>query len=97
MPTSTARSLTFTIESHRYQLLDGTTDSFAEYVNWYNVRRCGPLAEEAVEIGLDLREMLYRRHRFVYRILYTIEGDIVRIHRIHSASQDRLSSDDTKP
>jgi plasmid stabilization system protein ParE len=56
-----------------------------------------PLAEEAVEIGLDLREMLYRRHRFVYRILYTIEGDIVRIHRIHSASQDRLSSDDMKP
>lgn len=54
-----------------------------------------PLADEAEEVGLPLREMLYRRHRFVYRILYTIEeGDVVYIHRIRSAAQDRLRPDD---
>ena len=53
-----------------------------------------PLADEASEVGFELRELLYRRYRYVYRILYRIDGDIVRIHRIRSAAQDRLTADD---
>lgn len=53
-----------------------------------------PIAEEAAELGVALHEILYRHHRYVYRILYTIEGDTVHIRRIRSASQDRLTPDD---
>jgi plasmid stabilization system protein ParE len=53
-----------------------------------------PLAYEAVDLGIELREMLYGRHRHVYRILFTIDGQTVNIHRIRHAAQDRLSSDD---
>jgi hypothetical protein len=34
------------------------------------------------------------RHRHVYRILFTIEDDVVYVHRIRHAAQDRLSPDD---
>ena len=53
-----------------------------------------PIADEAAEVGLELREVLYRRYRYVYRILYRIDGNVVRIHRIRSAAQDRLTPDD---
>ena len=55
--------------------------------------RC-PLADEAGDFGLDLRELLYGRRRGVYRILFTIDGQTVTIHRIRHAAQDRLSPDD---
>src|SRR6266542_1065121 len=52
--------------------------------------RC-PLADEASYLGLDLRELLYGRQRNVHRILFTIEGQTVIIHRVRHAAQDRLS------
>jgi plasmid stabilization system protein ParE len=53
-----------------------------------------PAAAEAVDLGLDLREMLFGRGRQVHRVLFTIEGQMVNIHRIRHAAQDRLTSKD---
>jgi len=54
-----------------------------------NPDRC-PLADEAADLGVDLRELPYGRRRDVYRILFTIDGQTVTIHRIRHAAQDRL-------
>ena len=53
-----------------------------------------PEADEAADLGFDLREMLHRKRPHVYRILFTIEGDIVEIVRILHAARDRLTVDD---
>jgi plasmid stabilization system protein ParE len=49
-----------------------------------------PQADEAADLGIDLRELLYGRRRGVYRILFTIDGPVVHVHRIRHAAQDRL-------
>lgn len=56
-----------------------------------NPKRC-PLADEAADLGLELRQLLFGRHRGVYRVLFTIDGETVTIHRVRHAAQDRLSS-----
>jgi hypothetical protein len=38
--------------------------------------------------------LLYGRRRNIYRILYTIDGQNVTIHRVRHAAQDRLASGD---
>lgn len=53
-----------------------------------------PVAEESSDAGFELRKIPYRRHRYVYRLLYRIEGNVIRILRIRNAAQDRLSSDE---
>lgn len=53
-----------------------------------------PEAEEAADLGINLRERLHGRRPHVYRILYTIDGDAVHIHRVRHAAQDRLGSDE---
>ena len=35
-----------------------------------------PAADEAADLGMDLRELLYGRRRGVYRILFTIDGSV---------------------
>lgn len=55
--------------------------------------RC-PLADEADDLGLELRELLYGRRRSIHRILFTIEGESVIIHRVRHAAQNRLTNDD---
>ncbi len=55
--------------------------------------RC-PLADEAADLGLDLRELLYGRRRNVYRVLFTIDGETVNILRVRHGAQDRLAPDD---
>jgi plasmid stabilization system protein ParE len=56
-------------------------------------QRC-PLADEATDLGMELRELLHRRHRNVYRILFTIEGETVNILRVRHSAQDHLFPDD---
>lgn len=55
-----------------------------------NPHRC-PRAEEAPDLGLDLRELLYGRRHF-YRILFTIDAQTVNFLRVRHAAQDRLNS-----
>ena len=53
-----------------------------------------PAADEAADLAIDLREQLYGRRRGVYRILFTIDGSVVHIHRVRHAAQDRLKPGD---
>lgn len=53
-----------------------------------------PLSEIAALADLGVREVLYRRYRYVYRIFFQIDGDHVFVRRIRSAFQDTLSADD---
>ena len=53
-----------------------------------------PVADEAADLGIDLRYLLYGRRRDVYRILFTIDGQTVSVHRVRHAAQDRLAADD---
>ena len=53
-----------------------------------------PAADEAADLGLELRELLYGRRRSIYRILFTIDGQTVNILRVRHASQDRLKPGD---
>lgn len=53
-----------------------------------------PTADEAADLGMDLRELLHGPRRGVYRILFTIDGSVVHIHRVRHAAQDRLKPGD---
>src|SRR5437588_627931 len=53
-----------------------------------------PAADEATDLGVDLRELLYGRRPAVYRILFTITGQTVNVLRVRHASQDRLKPGD---
>jgi plasmid stabilization system protein ParE len=54
-----------------------------------------PQAEDAADLEIDLREVLIGRRRgIIHRILFTIDGDTVYVHRVRHASQDQLSEDD---
>jgi plasmid stabilization system protein ParE len=51
--------------------------------------RC-PLADEADEYGLDIRQLALGRGRRVYRILFQIRGNTVYVLRIRHAAQRPL-------
>ncbi|HVS39103.1 MAG TPA: type II toxin-antitoxin system RelE/ParE family toxin [Gemmataceae bacterium] len=53
-----------------------------------------PGADEATDLGVDLRELLYGRRPRVYRILFTITGQTVNVLRVRHAAQDRLKPGD---
>lgn len=53
-----------------------------------------PEAHEAAKLGRDLRCRLFRRWRHVYRILFTIDGQTVNVHRVRHASQDDITVED---
>jgi hypothetical protein len=52
-----------------------------------------PSADEAADLGVDLRQLLYGRRRNVSRVLFTIEGQTVNILRVRHAAQDLPDSD----
>ena len=74
--------------SRWHERLLGTIRSLAD-----NPNRC-PLANEAVDLGVELRELLVGRRPHVHRVLFTIDGEKVNILRVRHAARDRLSSDD---
>src|SRR6476620_3612344 len=53
-----------------------------------------PAADEAPDLGFDLRCLAYGRKRHIYRVLFTIDGNEVNILRIRHAAQDTLTGDD---
>lgn len=53
-----------------------------------------PVADQAADLGVDLRQVLYGRRRNVHRVLFTIEGQTVNILRVRHAAQDQLAPDD---
>jgi plasmid stabilization system protein ParE len=58
-----------------------------------NPERCA-LADEAEELSLALRELLYGRRRDIFCILFTIEEQTVNVLRVRHAAQDRLRPGD---
>jgi len=53
-----------------------------------------PRAEEAADLGIDLRKVLHGRRPHVYRVLFTIDDETVNVHRVRHAAQDRLAPGD---
>lgn len=58
-----------------------------------NPGRC-PQAEEAPDLGIDLRVLMSGRRPHVFRILFTFDATTVSVHRVRHAAQDRLTNDD---
>jgi plasmid stabilization system protein ParE len=52
------------------------------------------LADEAKDLGIELRELLFGRRKAVYRILFTTEGNVVNVLHIRRASRDVLRPED---
>lgn len=52
--------------------------------------RC-PRAPESQILSIDIRHYIYRKH---YRILYTVEGDTVRIHHIRHTARQWMTEED---
>lgn len=55
--------------------------------------RCS-LAYESRAFNLKIRQLLYGKNRDLYRVLFTVEGDEVRIHHIRHTRQQSLEKDD---
>jgi plasmid stabilization system protein ParE len=53
-----------------------------------------PEADEAGDLGIDLRCRLLRSGRQVYRILFTYDAETVTVLWVRHAAQDRLTADD---
>ena len=53
-----------------------------------------PEADEATDLGLDLRCKLFDRRPHVYRILFTIDGKSVNVLRVRHAAEDQIRGDD---
>jgi plasmid stabilization system protein ParE len=58
-----------------------------------NPQRC-PFAEESEVLGFELRELLFGRRRNVYRILFTVEGELVSVLSVRHAARQPLTEDD---
>jgi plasmid stabilization system protein ParE len=58
-----------------------------------NPHRCG-IAKEAAKIGVEIRQCLYRRHHSVYRILFTIREDAVRVLYVRHSARDDMAPRD---
>lgn len=59
----------------------------------HNPQRC-PLAREDRKVDLEIREFLFGRRPHVFRVLFTIDGDTVRILRIRRAQRRPLTRRD---
>src|SRR4051812_48561332 len=79
--------------------------SFSAAMRWFDgIRRAidslsnqpdrFPLADEADELGFELRMMIHGRKRQVFRILFVVDGSLVHVLRVRHASQDRISFDE---
>lgn len=68
-----------------HESVSDTIETLAEFPD-----RC-PAAEEADSLAIDLRQLLHGRRPHVFRILFTIEGDQVLVHRVRHAAQDWIA------
>lgn len=51
-----------------------------------------PWAKERHRVGVDLREFLFGKSPYVFRALFVVDGDAVRVLRIRRAQRRRLSA-----
>jgi plasmid stabilization system protein ParE len=53
-----------------------------------------PEADEAADLGTDLRCWIHGRRHQVYRVLFVLDGNDVFVLRVLHAARDRLTPDD---
>ncbi len=87
-----------------YRWLDQRSPEGAR--RWYDVcmrsaqglaqsSRAGSVALEAEELGIDLRERLFKTRRGqTYRILYLIKGDVIHVLAVRGAGQNDVTASD---
>ncbi len=68
--------------------LEAATESLSEMP-----LRCG-LAYESRAFNVNVRQLLYGKDRDAYRVLFTVEGDEVRVHHIRHTRQRPLEEGD---
>jgi plasmid stabilization system protein ParE len=51
--------------------------------------RCAT-APESEDLEREIRQLHYRQRGVIYRILFSIEGDLVRIHLVRHSARDRV-------
>jgi plasmid stabilization system protein ParE len=56
-------------------------------------QRCA-LAAEAADLGIEIRELLFGKRRNIYRILFVVQSNRVKVLRIRHSLRDWLTSDD---
>ena len=71
-----------------YSRLQRAIESLAEHPERH------PLAPEGELLGVELRQMLFGKRRGIYRVLFTIAGEIVTIHHIRHGARRFLSPDE---
>ncbi len=91
----TARARADAVQAFRW-IADHSPDSAAR---WYvglekaiaklsSMPERHPTAEdESQQLGVTLRQMLYGRRRGIYRLLFSIDGDIVTLHYVRHSAQ----------
>jgi plasmid stabilization system protein ParE len=55
--------------------------------------RC-PLATEAADLGIELRELLFGKRRGTFRILFTVDASIVHVLHIRRATRGPITQAD---
>ncbi len=55
-----------------------------------NPERCSR-ARESDKLGVEIRQLLYRRHRSVYRILFALRENSVRVLYVRHSARDDMS------
>ena|SRR5437867_2123265 len=58
--------------------------------------RCS-LAPESEAVDVEVRQLLYGKRRNVYRVLFTVQGDVVHILRIRHSARQFLTPDELFP
>jgi hypothetical protein len=57
--------------------------------------RCG-IARENGKVAAELREFLFGKRPYVYRVVFTIDGEKVRVLRIRRSQRKLLSAEDLR-
>jgi plasmid stabilization system protein ParE len=55
--------------------------------------RC-PIASEAVELGIEIRELLFGKRRGKYRLLFQIQQQTIYVLRVWHSARDRITLDE---
>lgn len=73
---------------------NGCIDAINSLAN--HAERC-QIAHESAKLGVELRQLLYRRHRSVYRILFVIRENACRVVCVRHAARRSLTRKELPP
>jgi plasmid stabilization system protein ParE len=72
---------------HAPRWFDGLISAFDSLSRFPN--RC-PRAREADDVKEDVRQFLYGKRRGIYRILFTVRGDVVYVLHVRHGARERM-------